>query len=76
RWRKVIAFDEALRKLTLEVIANTRALFDGVETPAAIYEAKRCDHCSLIECCQPQVMGKQRSASRWLARQLQTLSDE
>ncbi|MBF7054566.1 CRISPR-associated protein Cas4 [Halomonas sp. KAO] len=76
RRRKIIAFDEALRALTREVIANTRTLFEGVETPAAIYEPKRCDRCSLIDCCQPQIMGKQRSASRWLARQLQTLGNE
>lgn len=75
RRRKEVTFDNELRALTLDVIASARALFDGNRTPPAVYEAKRCDHCSLIDTCQPQVMGKQRSASRWLARQLQSLDE-
>ncbi|MFG6178674.1 CRISPR-associated protein Cas4 [Halomonas sp. THAF12] len=75
RRRKIVLFDDELRALTRRVIADTRALFDNDRTPPAIYEAKRCDHCSLIDACQPQVMGKQRSASRWLARQLQSLDE-
>ncbi|GAB2723400.1 CRISPR-associated protein Cas4 [Halomonas garicola] len=75
RRRKTIGFDDVLRDLTLRVIADTLALFDSNRTPAAIYEAKRCDHCSLIDICQPQVMGKQRSASQWLVRQLQSLDE-
>lgn len=75
RRRKTVAFDDELRALTLRVIADTRALFDYNRTPPAVYEPKRCDHCSLIDACQPQVMGKQRSASRWLARQLQSLDE-
>lgn len=75
RRRKVVVFDDELRTLTLRVTADTRALLDGNRTPPAIYEPKRCDRCSLIGVCQPQVMGKQRSASRWLARQLQSLDE-
>lgn len=75
RRRKVVVFDDELRALTRRVIADTRALFNNRRTPPAIYEPKRCDHCSLIDICQPQVMGKQRSASRWLARQLQSLDE-
>ncbi|WP_299316105.1 CRISPR-associated protein Cas4 [uncultured Halomonas sp.] len=75
RRRKTVAFDEELRALTLRVITETRALFDSNHTPSATYEPKRCDHCSLIDACQPQVMGKQRSAGRWLARQIQSLDE-
>lgn len=75
RRRKVVAFDDELRALTLSVIADTRVLFDSNRTPPATYEPKCCDRCSLIDTCQPQVMGKQRSASRWLARQLQSLDE-
>ncbi|MFC0269044.1 CRISPR-associated protein Cas4 [Kushneria aurantia] len=74
--RKAIVFDEELRALTLEVIAGVRQLFDGDITPPAVYEAKRCDRCSLMEQCQPQVMGKRRSAGRWLTRQLDNLQDD
>ncbi|WP_280550356.1 CRISPR-associated protein Cas4 [Halomonas sp. 11-S5] len=75
RRRKTVVFDGELRTLTLRVIAETRALFDSNRTPSAIYDPKRCDHCSLIDACQPQVMGKQRSVSRWLARQLPSLDE-
>ncbi|MDI5984632.1 CRISPR-associated protein Cas4 [Halomonas sp. M4R5S39] len=75
RRRKSVAFDDELRALTLRVIAETRALFDNNRTPPAIYEPKRCDHCSLVDACQPQVMGKQRSAGRWLERQIQSLDE-
>lgn len=75
RRRKIIIFDDELRALTLSVIENTRAQFENNQTPPAIYESKRCNHCSLIDICQPQVMGKQRSVNRWLVRQLQTLDE-
>ncbi|MBS9403504.1 CRISPR-associated protein Cas4 [Halomonas sp. TRM85114] len=75
RRRKVVVFDDELRELTQGVIADTRDLFDVNCTPPATYEPKRCDRCSLIDICQPQVMGKQRSASRWLANQLQSLDE-
>lgn len=75
RRRKTVTFDEELRTLTLRIIAETRALFDSNRTPSATYEPKRCDHCSLIDACQPQVMGKQRSAGRWLERQIQSLDE-
>ncbi|PWW42806.1 CRISPR-associated protein Cas4 [Chromohalobacter israelensis] len=75
RRRKDVPFDKVLRALTLDVIVGTRALFDGNRTPIAVYEAKRCDRCSLLDACQPQVMGKQRSARHWLARQLQSLDE-
>lgn len=75
RRRKAVVFDDELRDLTLQVIADTHGLFDNHHTPSATYDSKRCDHCSLTDICQPQVLGKQRSASRWLARQLQSLDE-
>lgn len=75
RRRRNVLFDEELRSLTRRVIGETRALFDNNQTPAAVYDSKRCDHCSLIDACQPKTMGKQRSASRWLARQVQLLDE-
>lgn len=75
RRRKEVVFDDTLRTLTHRIIAQTRAIFDEQQTPPAIYDAKKCDHCSLIDICQPQVFSKQRSASRWLTRQLDTLDE-
>ena len=75
RRRKEVAFDNALRTLTLRIIGQTRAIFDEQQTPPAIYDAKKCDHCSLVDICQPQVFSKQRSASQWLTRQLDALDE-
>jgi CRISPR-associated exonuclease Cas4 len=74
RRRKEIAFDVALRALTLRTIADTRAiLHDGV-TPAARYEARRCDACSLIDLCQPRLLGR-GNVEDWLRRQLDSEED-
>ncbi|MCO7246183.1 CRISPR-associated protein Cas4 [Halomonas sp. Mc5H-6] len=75
RRRKEVVFDDTLRTLTHRIIEQTRAIFDEQQTPPAIYDAKKCDHCSLVDICQPQVFSKQRSASQWLTRQLDALDE-
>ncbi len=69
RRRSEVTFDQELRELTLRVIAETRAMLSYGKTPWARYEAKRCDSCSLLDLCQPQLLGRQRVAV-WLQRQL------
>ncbi|MES2819620.1 MAG: CRISPR-associated protein Cas4 [Pseudomonadota bacterium] len=71
RRRKVVAFDEALRTLTLETIEATRALIRSGRTPGAEYQPRRCDACSLIELCQPQLLGRNKSVNTWLAKQVE-----
>lgn len=71
RRRKAVAFDPALRALTQQVISDTRALIDSGNTPTAEYNAKRCDACSLIDDCQPKLLGRPRNVNRWLAAQLE-----
>ncbi len=70
RRRMTVAFDEPLRALTRQVISDTRALLASGQTPSARYESKRCDNCSLIDLCQPHLLGR-RSVAAWLARQLE-----
>lgn len=70
RRRTPVAFDAALRDLTIQTIENTRAMMASGRTPPAHYDTKRCDACSLIDDCQPRWLDKPRSASQWLARQL------
>lgn len=69
RRRKDIAFDECLRSLTLATIADTRAMLASGQTPLARYESRRCDRCSLIDLCQPRLLGR-KSVAVWLQRQL------
>lgn len=71
RRRVIVTFDESLRALTFQVIAATRELFRSGRTPTASYESGRCDQCSLIDLCQPRLLGKRSAVSAWLARQLE-----
>lgn len=70
RRRKVVRFDDELRKLTLDTIRATRNMIRSGQTPLAEYEAKRCDACSLIDLCQPKLLGRGRTVQAWLHRQI------
>ena len=68
RRRKAVFFDYELRMLTERVAADTRRMLAGGETPAAIYDRRKCGSCSLQEVCQPLRPGKPGGVERWLAR--------
>lgn len=70
RRRKVVVFDAALRSLTLDTITATRSLLHGQHTPIAQYQPRRCDACSLIELCQPRLLGRPQSVGQWLRQQI------
>ena len=65
RRRVPVAFDDALRRLTLEAAEAVRALIATGRLPAAEYAPARCDACSLKALCRPRLT---RSAARWLER--------
>lgn len=71
RRRKVVLFDEALRGLTMETIQATRSLILAGHTPSAQYHPRRCDACSLIELCQPHLLGAKSAVNEWLAKQIE-----
>jgi len=66
RRRLGVPFDAELRRLTEDTIAAVRALFAAGSLPPAVYEARKCRACSLIEICRPQLSG--RSARAWRER--------
>jgi CRISPR-associated exonuclease Cas4 len=70
RRRQTVAFDEALRTLTLRVISEVRTLIESGKTPSAKYDAKRCDTCSLIDDCQPKLLAHGRNVNAWLQEAL------
>ena len=70
RRRKAVAFDTDLRNLTFDTITATRALLLARKTPVAEYQSRRCDACSLIELCQPRLLGRSQSVSQWLRQQI------
>lgn len=68
--RKTVQFDNELRTLTDSTARATRELIDKQHTPPAIYNEKKCDLCSLIDACQPQLLSTQRNVSSWLVSQI------
>jgi CRISPR-associated exonuclease Cas4 len=70
RRRCPVAFDPALRQLTVATIKAVKALVSKGETPRAAYERARCDTCSLIDVCCPKL--RQRSVGAWLQAQVGT----
>ncbi len=70
RRRVDVPFDTALRTLTLQTIAATRAMLESTRTPTAQYSAKRCDACSLIDLCQPRLLSRGAHVQDWLLSQI------
>ena len=60
RHREPVVFSGSLRQETLAVIEKVRSLLESGATPPPVY-GKHCKACSLVEICQPQLMGKDRS---------------
>lgn len=73
RRRTDVIFDADLRALTTEAALRLHDLINRRITPAAVYEVRKCDACSLNELCMPQAMRFQRGAKAWFARQMADL---
>jgi CRISPR-associated exonuclease Cas4 len=71
RRRRVVRIDAELRALTIGTIQAVRALVRDGRTPKASYETHRCDSCSLIDDCRPQMLGRHASAKAWFEAQLE-----
>ncbi len=71
RRRCIVPFDVELRVLTVSVIDRVRKLLHAGRTPAASYESRRCDSCSLIDDCQPRVISRHASVKTWFDSQLE-----
>lgn len=71
RRRKEVVFDDDLRDLTRQTAQEARDMMMGGRTPAAQYDPKRCDACSLIDLCQPRWLERGRGVSDWLRAQLE-----
>jgi len=70
RRRKLVGFDAELRALTLSTIDGFRQMMALGVTPLASYDSARCDACSLIDLCQPRLLGKNVKVADWLQQQL------
>lgn len=72
RRRQDIAFDADLRALTTRIAHETRALILGGETPAPMYERKKCDACSLLALCQPKRLMRHTDIAQWISRHIES----
>ncbi|REJ86640.1 MAG: CRISPR-associated protein Cas4 [Planctomycetota bacterium] len=75
RRRFDVEFDEPLRETTRQAAARVHELMRAGVTPPAVRE-KKCDTCSLLEICMPDVLGPRKSAKRFFDRQLEAVLQE
>ncbi len=66
RRREDVVFDRALRAETETTAEKTHDLVKSGITPKPDYSGK-CKSCSLVRLCMPDICGKERKASRYLA---------
>lgn len=76
RRRMDVAFDMELCALTVATARHLHELIASRRTPAAVYEERKCESCSLKELCMPQVMRFQKGVSAWFTRQMEGLRQE
>jgi CRISPR-associated exonuclease Cas4 len=74
RRRTNVVFDDELRALTNETTRRLHELIASRVTPAAVYEVRKCDACSLKEICMPLAMRFQKGAGAWFQRQMADLT--
>lgn len=67
RRRHAVAFDEELRILTARVATEARETMATGTLPSPIYQAERCEGCSLKDLCLPQAP---RTAAHWMNQRL------
>jgi len=72
RRRLTVVFDDALRDLTTATIEATRNMILSGTTPTADYAPRRCDACSLIDLCQPRLLGRRLGVNTWLEAQVRS----
>lgn len=70
RHRVTVPLDRELRELTISAIREVTSILSAGSTPRAVYEPNRCDACSLIDDCQPRLLAREKTVSRWVADQL------
>jgi CRISPR-associated exonuclease Cas4 len=63
--RTTVAFDGGLRELVETTAHALHEMIGSRITPAAEYQPRRCDACSLIEFCQPKALRLKRGTAAW-----------
>lgn len=63
RKRDIVAIDDSLRSITLDVINRAHEILVAGKTPPPTEDKKRCRACSLINLCEPETFRKDKSVS-------------
>ena len=75
--RTGVEFDGELRATTTALVDRVRALSAEGATPAAVYEKRKCDRCSLMEMCMPKSAGAGgKRVDRYVQAQLRAARTE
>lgn len=69
RRRQEVRFDDALRRETIDVIAQVRSMLRDGRTPPPLND-QRCGQCSLRAECLPAVCGSGLGSAAWLRRSI------
>ena len=72
RRRTAVNFDAGLRALTVVTAEAVRSALTAGTVPAASYEPKRCDACSLFDLCRPKRLSNPPRVSAWMRRAVAT----
>ena len=73
RHRVTVPLDRELRELTISAIKEVTSILSAGSTPRAVYEPKKCDACSLIDDCQPRLLAREKTVSKWVSDQLSSI---
>ncbi len=75
--RSDVDFSGELRRKTTDMIDRIRAINSLRKTPAAVYNKKRCDCCSISDICMPRALnGGGKNVSKYMSIQTsKTLAD-
>lgn len=69
RRRKVVLFDERLRKETQAAAVRFHEMIERQETPLPVFD-ERCARCSLRETCMPDLTSGKRNVGAYLRRMM------
>ena len=69
--RLQVDFDTKLRELTVSTASRLHELINNKKTPRA-QKAQKCNNCSMIELCMPEVMTNKSSAKKYIERMVRS----
>lgn len=68
--RTSVELDAGLRETVESVADALHEMIRSRNTPLATYEERRCDHCSLMDLCQPKALRFKRGTRAWFEAHL------